>query len=55
MITIKTTGYVGPDGMLVVTVPTPLRDMDVEVIIIVQPIAAETSVQTPEGHGPQGE
>ena len=41
MISVKTTAYVGPDGTLTVAVPTPLRETDVEVMVVVQPVTPE--------------
>lgn len=38
MISVKTTAHVGPDGTLTVAVPTPLRETDVEVMVVVQPV-----------------
>lgn len=39
MISVKTTAHVGPDGTLTLAVPTPLRETDVEVMVVVQPLA----------------
>ena len=39
--------------MLIVSVPTPLRDVDVEVMVVVHSVAEGTEVQTPEECGPQ--
>ena len=38
MISIQTRTHVGVDGTLSVQVPTTLREMDVDVMLIVQPI-----------------
>jgi len=35
MLSIKTTAPVGPDGTLTLAVPTPLRETDVEVMVVV--------------------
>lgn len=45
MISIQTRTRVGPDGTLAVQVPTPLRETDVEVMLVVQPLT------TPEERG----
>ena len=45
-ISVKITAPVGPDGALTVAVPTPLRETDIEVMLVVQPVAATT-----EGRG----
>ena len=39
MLSIKTTAPVGPDGTLTLAVPTPLRETDVEVMVVVHPVA----------------
>lgn len=55
MITVKTNAHVGPDGTLTVAVPTPLRETDVEVMLVVQPVPAReplpTAALTPEELG----
>ena len=38
MISVKTTARVGRDGTLTLAVPTPLRETDVEVMVVVQPV-----------------
>ena len=51
MISLKTNAHVGPDGTLTVAVPTPLREMDVEVMVIVQPVSSASAALTPEERG----
>jgi len=56
MISVKTNAYVGLDGTLTVEVPTPLRETDVEVVLVVQPVPARepphsTTALTPEELG----
>jgi hypothetical protein len=55
MISVKTNAHIGPDGTLTVAVPTPLREMDVEVMVVVQPVPARepspTAALTPEELG----
>ena len=70
MISVKTTAHVGPDGTLTLAVPTPLRETDVEVMVVVQPVALPEERGWPSGffeataggwqgeplvRGPQGE
>lgn len=70
MLSIKTTAHVGPDGTLTLAVPTPLRETDVEVMVVVQPVAPPNERGWPPGffeatfgslkddpieRGPQGE
>ena len=38
MISVKTQTHIGADGTLTVAVPTPLRETDVEVTVVVQPL-----------------
>lgn len=40
MISVKTRTHIGPDGTLTLEVPTPLRETDVEVILVVQALIA---------------
>jgi len=49
MISVTTKAHVGPDGTLAVRVPTPLRETDVEVVLVVQslPAANGTAPATP--------
>ncbi len=55
MISVKTNAHVGPDGTLTVAVPTPLRETDVEVMVVVQPVPSRepppTAALTPEELG----
>lgn len=39
MISIQTKTHIGPDGTLTVAVPTPLRETEVEVMLVVQPVS----------------
>ena len=70
MISVKTTAHVGPDGTLTLAVPTPLRETDVEVMVVVQPVTLPAERGWPPGffeataggwqgepleRGPQGE
>jgi hypothetical protein len=43
MISITTEGHVGSDGLLTVQVPTPLRETDVEVRLVLQPVPTHES------------
>lgn len=38
MISLQTRAYVGPDGTLSVEVPTPLREIEVDVMLVLQPL-----------------
>ena len=38
MISLQTRGHIGPDGTLSVEVPTPLRETNVDVMLVLQPI-----------------
>ncbi len=49
MISVKTTAHVGPDGTLTLAVPTPLRETDVEVMVVVQPVALTKEHGWPPG------
>jgi hypothetical protein len=55
MISVKTNAHVGPDGTLAVRVPTPLRETDVEVVLVVQSLPAANgaapATSTPEEPG----
>jgi hypothetical protein len=54
MISVKTKTHIGRDGTLTVAVPTPLRETDVEVMVVVQPVPAReppTAALTPEELG----
>ena len=48
MISVKTRTHIGPDGTLMLEVPTPLRETDVEVMLVLQPLTASES--GPESH-----
>lgn len=37
MISVKTKAHIGPQGTLLLEVPTPLRETDVEVMVVIQP------------------
>ncbi len=41
MISVKTKAHIGSDGMLTIEVPKPLRETDVEVILVIQPTPEE--------------
>ncbi len=45
--------YIGTDGMLAITVPATLRD--VEVVVVIHPVAAKTDLRTTGERGPQDE
>ena len=55
MISLKTRTHIGSDGTLLVKVPTPLRETDVEVMMVVQPLpiteALSAAGVTPESLG----
>ena len=51
MQSIQLKAHVGPDGLLQVQMPSEYKDMDLEAIVIFQPVAARESVKTPEGSG----
>ncbi len=55
MITVKTRTHIGSDGTLMVKVPTPLRETDVEVMVVVQPLPTSEALPavgvTPESLG----
>ena len=55
MISVKTKTHIGPDGRLMLEVPTPLRETDVEVTVVVQPLLAPEELPaveaTPESLG----
>ncbi len=40
MISVKTRTHIGPDGTLTLEVSTPLRETDVEVMVVLQPLVA---------------
>ncbi len=40
MISLQTRGHIGPDGTLSVEVPTPLREIEVDVMLVLQPLSA---------------
>ncbi len=52
MISLQTKAYVGPDGTLSVKVPTPLREIEVDVMLVLQPLAAP-AVLTPAAPTPE--
>ena len=41
METIKVRSHVGADGMLTIQVPPDLKEKDVEVVVVVQPLESE--------------
>jgi hypothetical protein len=45
---IKVRSRIGSDGMLHLQMPDGIKDTDLEVIVIFQPVAPETEAQTPE-------
>jgi len=49
MISVKTTAHVGADGTLTLAVPTPLRETDVEVMVVVQPMTTPQERGWPPG------
>ncbi len=52
MISLQTRGHIGPDGTLSVEVPTPLREIEVDVMLVLQPLAASpAAAPTPEELG----
>lgn len=52
MISLQTRATIGPDGTLSVQVPTPLRETDVDVMLVLQPLPAPlAATPTPEELG----
>lgn len=51
MHSIKLRSHVGSDGILQLQVPLELHDVDIEVMVIVQPLTAATQVKPPEQLG----
>ncbi|MEG4940322.1 hypothetical protein [Microcoleus sp. F4-D5] len=51
MQSIKVRSRVGSDGMLHLQIPSGIKDTDLEVIVIFQPIAPATEAKTPEDLG----
>ncbi|HET6383505.1 MAG TPA: hypothetical protein VFJ58_08960 [Armatimonadota bacterium] len=51
MISIQTTGHVGSDGTLALHEPTPLRNVDVDVLVVLQPTGASDADMSPEESG----
>ncbi len=52
MISLQTKGHIGPDGTLSVELPTPLREIDVDVMLVLQPLpASPAAVPTSEELG----
>ncbi|WP_250124964.1 hypothetical protein [Chroococcidiopsis sp. CCMEE 29] len=51
MQSIKLRSHVGEDGMLQISVPIGMTDVDLEVMVIVQPIVKTESAKTPEELG----
>ena len=51
MQSIKLHSRVGSDGILHLDIPLDLRDKDLEVMVIFQPLESSTSVKTPQELG----
>lgn len=51
MQTIKVRSRVGSDGMLHLQIPGGIKDTDLEVILVFQPVAPATDAKTPEDLG----
>ncbi|MEG3925906.1 MULTISPECIES: hypothetical protein [unclassified Microcoleus] len=51
MQSIKLRSHVGSDGMLHLQIPGGIKDTDLEVIVIFQPIATASEAKTPEDLG----
>jgi hypothetical protein len=51
MQSIKVRSRVGSDGMLHLQIPGGIKNTDLEVIVIFQPVASETEAKTPEDLG----
>jgi len=51
MQSIKLHSHVGEDGMLQISVPIGMTDVELEVMVIVQPIVKTESAKTPEELG----
>ena len=51
MISIQTRGYVESDGTLALHERTPLRSVDVEILMVLQPTALPKSAPSPEDRG----
>lgn len=47
MISIQTKTRIGPDGRLMVEVPTPLRETEVEVMLVLQPVSSNGNGKSP--------
>jgi hypothetical protein len=45
---IKVRSRIGSDGMLHLQIPVGIKDTDLEVIVVFQPVAPETEAKTPE-------
>ena len=43
--------YIGPDGILHLDVPVGLTNVDLEVMVIIQPSTPATKANTPEARG----
>ena len=48
MISVKTKTHIGSDGTLMVKVPTPLRETDVELMVVVQSLRASEALPAVE-------
>ena len=51
MVSIQLRTHVGPDGTLNLRVPTALRETDVEVLVVLQPVATTPVAPSPEALG----
>jgi hypothetical protein len=51
MQSIKVRSRVGSDGMLHLQIPAGIKNTDLEVIVVFQPVAPATEAQTPEDLG----
>ena len=53
MISITIEGHVGSDGLLTVQVPTPLRETDVEVTLVLHPVPMQSPPLSATGLTPE--
>jgi hypothetical protein len=51
MQSIKLTKHVGADGVLHLNIPVGIKDKEVEIMVIYQPIETPTQLKTPEQRG----
>jgi hypothetical protein len=51
MHSIKLTKHVGADGVLHLNIPVGIKDKEVEIMVIYQPLETPTQLKTPEQRG----